>query len=268
MANVNTLYNFRKVIINNDKELRERSAALELGRGNVNEDNSAMFNYEDKRRNEDIFVPEIRDPKFSSIEKDVLAKIKTSKCNICDETFASKYKLSQHKRKVHVQSGMCNVCGMLIRNDNLKRHVAVHLAGPAECNECGKVLKNFESLRTHKKIHKGDIFTCEICGKIFKIKSDYSRHFRSHANPELRKKKCNVCGKSVRGMKRHMYSHTGDKPYGCKYCTKTFTSSNALKVHTRRHTNEKPYICHLCSMGFPQKVSLTNHIKSKHTSKE
>lgn len=228
---------------------------------NSKEDNSVKLNYENGGPSEHIAVPEIEES-----EVEVLPNRKRAKCDICNETFASRYKLSQHKRKVHVQTGMCNVCGMLVRADSLKRHVAVHLASPVKCDECGKVLKNFESLRTHKLIHKGDIFICEICGSTFTVKSAYSRHFRAHANPNLRKRKCNICGKVVRGMKRHMYSHTGAKPYDCKYCTKSFTSSNALKVHTRRHTNERPYICHLCSMAFPQKISLTNHITSKHAS--
>lgn len=270
VTNINVLYNFRKVIINSDKELQERSATLTCKNAEKIRDDSVNVNSDEMMENKDnSFAKEYESKCYSvGVEESATkanSNMKSSVCNVCNETFSSRSKLSHHKREVHnMKSGMCNVCGMLIRADYLKKHVALHFADPAACDECGKTLKNFESLRRHKQIHSGITFTCEICGRTFKTKSDYSRHFRGHTDPEWRKSKCKICGKIVGEMKKHLNSHTGNKPYACKYCTKGFTSSNALKVHIRQHTNEKPYICDLCSMAFRQKVSLAYHIKSVH----
>ena len=43
-------------------------------------------------------------------------------------------------------------------------------------------------------------------------------------------------------MTQHELVHTGEKPYGCKYCNKRFTQNNSLRLHERvYHKDEKTY---------------------------
>ena len=59
--------------------------------------------------------------------------------------------------------------------------------------------------------------------------------------------------------KRHEMTHTGDKPYQCIYCNKSFIHMGNKNVHEMTHTGEKPYQCSYCNKSFIHKGAKNRH---------
>lgn len=208
--NVNTLYNFRKVIINNDIELKERREALKQTElkndpnslspityiDEVSEDHIPIIKIEIENEATDAELIEIHQSEPSDEETKPAKKTNKTKqlnamlrrfqskreyhCDQCDFVTKERALIASHKRTQHSLKGVCSICGKTMRKDNLGKHIKNHTSDYT-CSECGVTLKNYDTLRSHMYKHKGQELHCEFCGKVFYYHGDLNRHVKRHS---------------------------------------------------------------------------------------
>lgn len=143
-----------------------------------------------------------------------------------------------------------------VRRDYYIRHlVNVH---PEQANVSAE---DRESVNRRQQQKKG---LCPHCGESFS-RNSLSVHIRRHTgeNPYP----CNVCLKSFprrQDLNVHFRQHTGERPDICPVCGKSFSRSNKLTRHMRIHTGERPYKCSKCPRSFIQSNDLKIHLR-RHT---
>lgn len=217
ITNINNFFNFRKVVINNDADIRDRVEAIKNSTCNNSDvlepveteeeqitieiapevpNNEQQASSEENSKKSDSTPSEISKTICNNNKRNSNKKLRTRNetrrkryqclsknrgyyCSKCNFYSDDKTAIKKHKTSAHVALGICNICGKSMRSDNLGKHIRNHY-GNHICPECGKKCNHYEALRAHLYEHKGTKLPCEICGKTFFYHGDLNRHVKKH----------------------------------------------------------------------------------------
>ena len=140
------------------------------------------------------------------------------------------------------------------------------------CAECGKRFIGSSNLKDHLTTHSGERpFACTVCGRPFSLKHNMRKHMRTIHNAAddgdqdgLIHQRTSACDDPVETPKWRPSTSDPPRKHACAECGKRYISPWHLKYHLLIHSGERPFACTHCGRTFNKRSKMRSHMRTAH----
>ena len=169
-------------------------------------------------------------------------------CSVCDKPFKSNESLKTHLL-IHSEEKnfSCSSCKTVFTS----RSGMQYCQKKHERKSMGLFSKMKKKEDNQSQSAKEKELNCHTCAKKFNSVDKLRAHVFSMHTVE-NSANCNICGDQIGESKlsSHQKAHFLKKHPICSRCNKVFTTTGGLKMHMRVHTGERPFSCLTCKRSF------------------
>lgn len=232
-------FNFRTVITNSEKDLKERLPHLrhvvrKRERSRKDNDNDIDEDLTDGGDNCDDNTT------FSSDNDDLKERshdlTKVFKWEECEEnkTVLTKELARKSIRPVNRKSSRAGTVILNMRKGSKQEYERA-------CNVCDFRTTSPAKWKMHIRAHRPRGM-CTVCGKWYTT-DNLQKHIESHAVSPVPCEQCGKMYKNIQALRFHEMLHRGVRyhPCACDICGKHYKSSHSMKVHRKRHFGKYRY---------------------------